>query len=59
MTEYQPIVDLIAADYGPVGIAVWLIYRKVDRLEQRIDQQAATLHEIDDPDTSLSTSRAD
>lgn len=60
MSELQPLVDLIAADYGPVGIAVWLIYRKVDRLEARIDQHAATLTALDDdPDPDLPFSPAD
>jgi hypothetical protein len=39
--------DIILREWGPLGAAVFVLYRRVDKLEQRIQQNAREIDDID------------
>lgn len=45
--ELTPTVDVLVNEYGPLGIAVFVLYRRVDRLEDRIVTTSNTQDDIE------------
>jgi len=39
--------EVILQEYGPIGFAVWALYRRIDKMEDRLDTKAERGRERD------------
>lgn len=46
----DPFATLLLSEYGPLGLAVFVLYRRLDKLEERVETNAEALAEQPAPE---------